>query len=138
MDIVGTVLVSGGLFGIVYGFAHAAQKPGTAGWTDPVTIAFLVAGLVLLAAFVAWERRAAHPLLPLRVVLDRNRGGAYGAMFLAAPADDQEMLFRRYLTLILAGLRPAGQPLPGTAPSPAQAREAMRPGRLLRGWRSRG
>jgi hypothetical protein len=49
------------------------------------------------------------------------------------PADDQEMLFRRYLTLILAGLRPSGEPLPGTAPSPAQAREAMRPGRLLRG-----
>ena len=49
------------------------------------------------------------------------------------PADGQEMLFRRYLTLILAGLRPAGEPLPGTAPSPAQAREAMRPGRLLRG-----
>ena len=49
------------------------------------------------------------------------------------PADDQEMLFRRYLTLILAGLRPAGEPLPGTAPSPAQAREAMRPRRLVRG-----
>ena len=49
------------------------------------------------------------------------------------PADDQEILSRRYLTLILAGLRPACEPLPGPAPTPAQAREAMRPGRPLRG-----
>jgi EmrB/QacA subfamily drug resistance transporter len=77
LDIPGVVLVSGGLFGVVYGFSHA----NTAGWSSSVTIGFLVAGAVLLAGFVVSQLRSANPLLPLRVVLDRNRGGAYLAIF---------------------------------------------------------
>jgi EmrB/QacA subfamily drug resistance transporter len=84
VDVAGTVLVSAGLFAIVYGFSNAATKPGSSGWTNGVTLGFLVAGVLLLIAFVAFERRVRTPLLPLRVVLDRNRGGAYLAMFLAA------------------------------------------------------
>ena len=57
--------VCAGLFALVYGFSHAPSRDG---WTDPLTLGFLVAGAVLLAAFVAVERRAAHPLLPLRIV----------------------------------------------------------------------
>jgi hypothetical protein len=43
----------------------------------------VAAGVVLLAAFAAWQGRAPHPLLPPRVVLDRNRGGAYASMLVA-------------------------------------------------------
>lgn len=43
------------------------------------------------------------------------------------PTEDQALTVRRYLTLILAGLRPGGEPLPGEAPSPAQTREALSP-----------
>ncbi|TJZ79391.1 MFS transporter [Rhodococcus oryzae] len=77
LDIPGTITVSAALFGIVYGFSHAESH----GWSDPMTITWLVAGTLLLAAFVVIETRVAHPLLPLRIVLDRTRGGSYLAMF---------------------------------------------------------
>jgi EmrB/QacA subfamily drug resistance transporter len=83
IDRSGTLLACASMFAIVYGFAHAAAKSGSAGWTDGQTIGFLIAGLALLVGFLARERRAPHPLLPPRVVNDRNRGGAYAAMFLA-------------------------------------------------------
>ena len=73
LDIPGVMLVSTGLFSIVYGFSHAE----TAGWADAITLAFLAAGLALLAGFVAVQTRVSNPVLPLRVVLDRNRGGSY-------------------------------------------------------------
>src|ERR1700751_6115628 len=72
LDIPGVVLVSGAVFCLVYGFSNAA----THSWHTPSTWAFLVAGVALLVAFALWQSRAAHPLLPPRVVLDRNRGGA--------------------------------------------------------------
>jgi hypothetical protein len=62
-----------------YGFSNA----GTHGWSTPSTYGFLAAGVVLLAAFAAWQVRAPHPLLPPRVILDRDRGGAYVATFIA-------------------------------------------------------
>ncbi|MCW2830385.1 MAG: transporter [Aeromicrobium sp.] len=82
-DIPGAVLVTGGLLSLVYGFTEAAKEknPGRSaevqGWTDPSTLFFLGLSLVLLVAFIVWERRADQPLLPLWVALDRNRGGAY-------------------------------------------------------------
>jgi EmrB/QacA subfamily drug resistance transporter len=82
-DIPGAVLVSLGLVSLVYGFTEAAKEknPGKStevlGWTDSSTLMFLGLAVVLLIAFVLWERRTAHPLLPLRVALDRNRGGSY-------------------------------------------------------------
>jgi EmrB/QacA subfamily drug resistance transporter len=84
IDRSGTLLACASMFAIVYGFAHAATKSGSAGWTDGQTIGFLIAGVALLVGFLARERRATHPLLPLRVLGDRNRGGAYAAMFLAS------------------------------------------------------
>jgi EmrB/QacA subfamily drug resistance transporter len=84
IDKLGAALACGSMFAIVYGFAHAATKSGGDGWTDAQTIGFLVAGLVMLVAFVLVERRAEHPLLPLRVLADRNRAGAYAASFLAS------------------------------------------------------
>ena len=78
LDIPGVVAVSGGMFCLVYGFSNAA----THGWHSPSTWGFLAAGVALLIAFAAWQTRAAHPLLPPRVVLDRNRGGAYLTMLI--------------------------------------------------------
>jgi EmrB/QacA subfamily drug resistance transporter len=72
-DIPGAVAVSLGLFLIVFGFSQAEPR----GWTDWETLGSLIAGVIILAAFVMIESRAAHPLLPLRIVLDRNRGGSY-------------------------------------------------------------
>ncbi|MCD9198016.1 MFS transporter [Aeromicrobium wangtongii] len=82
-DIPGAVLVTVGLASLVYGFTEAAKlkDPGRSmevmGWTAPGTMTFLGVAIVLLVAFVLWERRTANPLLPLRVALDRNRGGSY-------------------------------------------------------------
>jgi EmrB/QacA subfamily drug resistance transporter len=74
-DVPGVLLSTAGLVSLVYGFSKAAEAG--VGWSDPVTLAFLVAAVVLLVGFVLYERRASSPLLPLRVVLDRNRGGSY-------------------------------------------------------------
>lgn len=68
----GVVTVTLGLGSLVYGFSLAEN-----GWGRVDTIGFLVAGVLLLVAFVLIERRVAQPLLPLRVVLDRVRGGAF-------------------------------------------------------------
>ncbi|GAA4739562.1 MFS transporter [Modestobacter marinus] len=74
-DVPGVLLSTAGLVSLVYGFSKAAEEG--VGWTDPVTLGLLAAAAVLLVSFVLYERRASHPLLPLRVVLDRNRGGSY-------------------------------------------------------------
>jgi hypothetical protein len=80
IDWPGTVLSVAGLVAVVYGLSEAE----TAGWGAATTITLLVVGVVLLAAFVLVERRVAHPLLPLRIVLNRFRGGAYLAIGLSA------------------------------------------------------
>ena len=79
LDIPGTIAASSGLFALVFGFSRAESD----GWGAPVTLAFLGAGVLLLLAFVAIQRRVKHPLLPLRVVTDRNRGGAFLAIGIA-------------------------------------------------------
>jgi EmrB/QacA subfamily drug resistance transporter len=79
LDIPGVVLASAGLVALVYGFSSAS----TDSWTSPVTIGMFIAAVLLLAAFVAVERRIVAPLLPLRVVTDRNRGGIYLSLGLA-------------------------------------------------------
>ncbi|MFC1408382.1 MFS transporter [Streptacidiphilus sp. N1-12] len=73
LDLPGTLLVSAGLFGLVYGFSNAESKH----WSSPQTWGFLLAGGLLLALFGWWQTRAEHPLLPLRVLLDRNRGASF-------------------------------------------------------------
>jgi EmrB/QacA subfamily drug resistance transporter len=92
LDVPGTVVVSAGLFSLVYGFSHAE----TAGWANGVTIGFLIAAGVLLTAFVWLQQRIANPLLPLRIVLERNRGGSYIAMFAAAGGMFAVFLFLTY------------------------------------------
>ncbi len=106
VDWAGAVLGGLGLFAVVYGFAHAATKPGSAGWADPQTIGSIAAGIVLLAAFVIAERRLAYPLLPLRVVLDRNRGGSYSALLLAPIGLFSVFLFLTYYLETIQGYSP--------------------------------
>ena len=72
-DIPGAVLSTAGLVSLVYGFTKAV----TDGWSSPTTLTLLAVGLFLLAAFVVVEARSNAPLLPLRVVWERNRGGSY-------------------------------------------------------------
>jgi EmrB/QacA subfamily drug resistance transporter len=102
LDIPGTVTASAGLFALVYGFSHAAQTS----WSNATTIGFLVAGVVLLAAFVTIQQRVANPLLPLRVVLDRDRGGSYLAMALSAIAMFGVFLFLTYYLQQSLGFSP--------------------------------
>ena len=93
-DIPGAVLVTAGLVSLVYGFTEAA-KPEV-GWTAATTLGFLGASAVLLVAFVLWEQRSAHPLLPLRIALERNRGGSYIVFGLVGAALFAMFLFLTY------------------------------------------
>jgi MFS family permease len=73
LDVPGVLAVSSGMFCLVYGFSNAA----THGWTTPSTYIFFIIAAALLSVFAVWMSRATSPLLPPRVVLDRNRGAAY-------------------------------------------------------------
>jgi EmrB/QacA subfamily drug resistance transporter len=92
LDLPGVITATLGLFALVYGFSHAE----TTSWGDPYTVASLVASVVLLSIFVVIERRVSEPLLPLRIVVDRNRGGAFVAMFAAGAAMFGTFLFLTY------------------------------------------
>src|SRR6266702_4185174 len=102
VDWPGTVVASAGLFLIVFGFSRAE----TAGWAAPLTIGSLVAGPLLLAAFVVAERRSAQPLLPLRVILDRTRGGSYAVLLLTGIALFGVFLFLAYYLQGVKGYSP--------------------------------
>jgi EmrB/QacA subfamily drug resistance transporter len=102
MDWPGAILACAGLFLIVFGFSNAEN----AGWAAGTTIGSLVLGLVLLAAFTVAERRGSHPLLPLRVILDRTRGGSYVAVGLAGIAIFGVFLFLTYYLQEVKGYSP--------------------------------
>jgi EmrB/QacA subfamily drug resistance transporter len=102
LDIPGVVMESSGLFCLVYGFSNAA----THDWSTPSTYGFLIAGVALLIVFAFWQGRAPNPLLPPRVVLDRNRGGAYLSMFIAASGMFGTFLFLTYYLQQTLGYSP--------------------------------
>ena len=102
MDVPGTLLASAGLFCIVYGFSHAE----TAGWTAALTIGSLVAGVVLLAAFAFAEAHVRSPLLPLRIIVDRTRGGAYVSVGVAGIAVFGVFLFLTFYLQTVKGYSP--------------------------------
>jgi EmrB/QacA subfamily drug resistance transporter len=77
-DLPGAFLSTLGLVSLVYGFTKASSD----GWASTPTLVFLSIAVVLLTAFVVLESRTSHPLLPLRVILERNRGGSFLASFL--------------------------------------------------------
>ena len=102
MDWIGAVLACAGLFAIVFGFSHAE----TAGWTAALTLGSLIGGVVLLAGFVVAERRVRHPLLPLRVIVDRTRGGSYVAVGISGIAIFGTFLFLTYYLQVVKGDSP--------------------------------
>ena len=102
LDIPGTILGCGGLLLVVFGFSKAE----TAGWGAPITLAMLGGAAVLLILFYLWLRRAAHPLLPLRVVEDRNRGGSFLTILIAGLGIFGVFLFLTYFMQQNLGFSP--------------------------------
>jgi EmrB/QacA subfamily drug resistance transporter len=102
LDFPGTVLASGGLFAIVFGLSRAQSES----WGSPVTWVPLAIGVLLIAAFVLVEKVVPNPLLPLRIVRDRNRGGAYVAVGLTFVAAFGLFLFLTYFLQQIRGFSP--------------------------------
>jgi EmrB/QacA subfamily drug resistance transporter len=77
IDWAGAVTGCGGIALLVYGLSKAATgADGVSHWGDAQVLASLAAALVLLVSFALIEARSSHPLLPMRVLADRNRAGA--------------------------------------------------------------
>ena len=97
-DIPGVFTATAGLFALTYGFHEAAIS----GWSDTLTIGFLTASVLLLGTFVLIEKRVKNPLMPLRVVTDRNRGGSYlGSLVVGAGLFSMFLFLGLYLQVIL-------------------------------------
>ena len=92
LDIPGLILATSGLFCVVFGLSHAE----TTAWSNPFTIGFLVLGVVLLATFTYVQTRTTYPLLPLRIVQNRTRGGSLLAMLFASIGIFGVFLFLTY------------------------------------------
>jgi EmrB/QacA subfamily drug resistance transporter len=108
LDLIGVVLVTGGVVALVWSLVRANDI----GWSSPETVGTLVAGCALLLAFVGWERRARAPMVPMGLF----RGRAFtlgnvttffmsGATFAAAFLITQEFQFARGYSPISAGMR---------------------------------
>ncbi|MFG2501487.1 MFS transporter [Streptomyces sp. NPDC048441] len=102
LDIPGVLLSTLGLVALVYGFTRAES----AGWSDALTIGMFVGSAVLLGAFLVTESKVKAPLLPLRVLTERNRGGVYLSLGLAVIAMFGTFLFLTYYLQIVQGFSP--------------------------------
>jgi EmrB/QacA subfamily drug resistance transporter len=102
LDIPGVLLATLGLVSLVYGFTRAE----TDGWSAGGTIGLFVAAAVLLVAFTVIESKSKAPLLPLRVVAERNRGGAYLSMGLGVIGLFGLFLFLTYYLQIVKDYSP--------------------------------
>ncbi len=103
-DVTGALTATAGLLTLVYGFTRAEVD----GWGASATLTLVAVGVALLAAFVGVESRSRNPLLPLRVISDRNRGGSYLASLLVGIAMFATFLFLTYyfqLTLHYSAIR---------------------------------
>ena len=86
-DLPGAITATSGLVALVYGLSSAATGPdGASQWTHPKVVVTLALAAVLLTTFVIIERRSTHALLPLRLLRDRNRSGAYLIMLCVGTA----------------------------------------------------
>jgi EmrB/QacA subfamily drug resistance transporter len=102
LDVPGTVLVSGALFLLVYGFSNAQSD----GWGSPLSWGMLAVSGVLLVGFVLRQMRASHPLLPLAILLDRNRGAAYASVLIAGSGMFGIFLFVTFYLQTTLGFTP--------------------------------
>jgi EmrB/QacA subfamily drug resistance transporter len=101
-DVLGVVLAAGGLVALVYGCTLAVSQS----WRSTEVVTLLAASVALLSLFVAWEARATNPLLPLHIVLDRNRGGAYLAVALGIAGMFGAFLFLTYYLQVVLRFTP--------------------------------
>ena len=92
LDIAGTVTVTIGLLGLVYGFSNAYEQ----GWSNPITILCLAGGVLLIAAFAVIESRVSSPILPLRVFASRVRSASLLVLFLGSVGLFTVILFLTY------------------------------------------
>ncbi|WP_329034053.1 MFS transporter [Streptomyces sp. NBC_00178] len=102
LDILGALLGSTGLVAIVYGFSRAEAL----GWSSAEVLAVLSVGVALLVAFAWWQTRASAPLLPLRIVRDRNRGGSMIVMAMTTIGLFGAFLFLTYFLQNILGYSP--------------------------------
>jgi EmrB/QacA subfamily drug resistance transporter len=139
LDFPGAVLATAGLVALVFGFSEAEGSS----WGSPVTIAMFAAAVVLLAAFIIAEAKVRDPLLPLHVLAERNRAGAYLSLALSVVSMFGMFLFLSYYLQLVKGYSPL---LAGVAFLPLAAAQAagstqvgarlagrMRPGPLMAG-----
>ena len=101
-DVPGAIFATAGLVSLVYGITQA----NTAGWNGTTTLSFMGIGLLLLAIFLFIETRTSHPLLPLRILANRNRGGAYLASFFVGIGLFAMFLFLTYFFQAVLGYTP--------------------------------
>ena len=78
LDVAGVGLITASALGLVWGLVRANSR----GWTSPEIVLSLIAGVVLLVAFVAWERRTREPMLPMRFFRNRAFAAANAASLL--------------------------------------------------------
>lgn len=102
LEFTGVALGSLGLFSLVYGFSQAEPR----GWDAPLTWGSLVLSVILLAGFVQNQRTSSHPVLPLAIVLDRDRGAAFLAILVAGSGMFGAFLFVTYYLQAVLGYTP--------------------------------
>jgi MFS family permease len=101
-DIPGAITATLGLVSLVYGITKAESE----GWNGTQTLLFMGAGLILLAIFLIIESKSSHPLLPMRILKNRNRGGAYLASFFVGIGLFAMFLFLTYFFQGVLGYSP--------------------------------
>jgi EmrB/QacA subfamily drug resistance transporter len=102
LDLPGTLLISTGLFTLVYGLSNAESHH----WSSPLTWGFLLAGALLVAAFTWWQTRAKHPLLPLRILTDRDRAASFTTLLVTGAGLFGVLLFLTYYLQLNLGFSP--------------------------------
>jgi hypothetical protein len=127
IDIPGVILASVGLVSLVYGFSAAEND----GWSSHITATMFIVAAVLLTAFVALEARLRSPLLPLRIVTERNRAGAYLSVGLAVISMFGMFLFLSYHLQLVLGYSPVKTGVAFLPLAAAQAFGSMQVGARL-------
>ncbi|XAS64309.1 MFS transporter [Micrococcaceae bacterium Sec5.8] len=101
-DVPGALTVTAGLFFLVYGISQAESS----GWGSSATAGYLALAVVLLVSFVVIQTRSAAPMLPLRIIRNRQRGGAYLAAFFVGTGGLSFFLFLSYFLQLILRLTP--------------------------------
>ena len=107
VDLAGAVTATAGIALLVYGLSKAAAgSDGVSHWADAPVVASLTAAAALLVSFVLIELRSSHPLLPMRLLADRNRSGAYLIMLCIGTAVFGMFFFITLFMQIVLGYSP--------------------------------